>query len=109
MNKPLDIQEARFDETVLKSKTPVVVDFWAPRCAPCRLVEPVVDQLAAEYEGKVSFFKLNRDENIKIAMRYNVMSIPTIMVFKDGRPYSSLTGFTRDTAKSLRENLNSVL
>jgi thioredoxin 1 len=109
MSKSLDLQEAGFEQAVLKSRTPVLVDFWAPRCAPCRLVEPVVDQLAEEYAGKVAFYKLNRDENIAAAMRYNVMSIPTVMIFKDGRPYSSHTGFTRDTKKELKDNLNSVL
>ena len=109
MSKPVDIQDANFNEMVLKSKTPVLVDFWAPRCAPCRLVEPVVDQLAAEYEGKVSFFRLNRDENMRVATRFNVMSIPTVIIFKDGKPYSSHTGFTRDTKKQLIDNLNSVL
>jgi thioredoxin 1 len=109
MVKSIELQEAKFEEKVLKSKTPVLVDFWAPRCAPCLLVEPVVDQLAAEYDGKIAFFKLNRDENISLAMRYNVMSIPTVMIFKDGRPYSSHTGFTRDTKKQLKDNLNAVL
>jgi thioredoxin 1 len=109
MSKSVDLQEIEFEEAVLKSKTPVLVDFWAPRCAPCRMVEPVVDQLAAEYEGKVAFYKVNRDENIGVAMRYNIMSIPTVMIFKDGRPYSSHTGFTRDTKRELTNNLNSVL
>jgi len=109
MSKSVDIQAARFNEVVLKSKTPVLVDFWAPGCAPCRLVEPVVEQLAVEYQGKVSFFKLNRDENMGVAMRYNVMSIPTLIVFKDGKPYCSHTGFTRDTKKELREKLDSAL
>jgi thioredoxin 1 len=109
MSKAIDLQEAGFDEAVLKSKTPVLVDFWGPQCAPCRLVEPVITQLAADYEGKVSFYKLNRDDNIGVAMRYNVMSLPTLLIFKNGRPYSSHTGFTRDTIRQLREDLNSVL
>jgi thioredoxin 1 len=109
MSKPADIQEARFNEAVLKSKIPVLVDFWGPRCAPCKLVEPVVDQLAEEFQGKVSFYKLNRDDNMNVAVRYNVMSIPTIIIFKDGRPYSSHTGLTRDTKKTLKDNLESVL
>jgi thioredoxin 1 len=109
MDKSIDLQEAGFEQAVLRSRTPVLVDFWAPRCAPCRLVEPVVEQLAEEYAGKVAFFKLNRDENMGVAMRYNIMSIPTVMIFKDGRPYSSHTGFTRDTKKELTRNLDSVL
>jgi thioredoxin 1 len=109
MDKSVDLQESKFDEAVLKSKKPVLVDFWAPRCAPCVLVAPVVEQLAEEYDGKVAFYKLNRDENIGVAIRYNIMSIPTVMIFKDGRPYSSHTGFTRDTKKELKDNLNAVL
>jgi len=106
---PIEIQEAEFDEIVLKSKTPVLVDFWAPRCPPCRLLEPVVDELANEYTGKISFVKLNRDENPGIANRYNIMSIPTVIVFRDGRPVSSIVGFTKETRRELRNNIGSVL
>jgi thioredoxin 1 len=109
MSKPVEISEAKFNDTVLKAKTPVLVDFWAPRCAPCRLVEPVVDELANEYDGKISFVKLNRDENPGIANRYNIMSLPTILVFKNGQPVSSITGFTKDTRRELRNNIVSVL
>jgi thioredoxin 1 len=109
MTKSVDIQEVQFEEAVLKSKNPALVDFWAPRCAPCRLVEPVVDELADEYEGRVDFFKLNRDENPGIANRFGVMSLPTIMVFKNGRPMSSITGFTKETRREMRNNIDSVL
>ena len=109
MTAPIEIQEAEFDEIVLKSKTPVLVDFWAPRCPPCRLLEPVVDELANEYTGKISFVKLNRDENPGIANRYNIMSIPTVIVFRDGRPVSSIVGFTKETRRELRNNIGSVL
>lgn len=109
MRKPVDIRETEFDGAVLKSSIPVLVDFWAERCPPCRLLEPVVDELAGEYEGKISFVKLNRDDNPGIANRYNVMSIPTLIVFKDGRPVSSIVGFTGETRKELRNNINSVL
>ena len=109
MGKSIEINEAQFAETVIKSKIPVLVDFWAPRCAPCRLVEPVVDELANEYEGKVAFVRLNRDENPSIGNRYNVMSLPTILVFNNGQPVSSITGFTKETRKELRNNIGSVL
>jgi thioredoxin 1 len=109
MGKLVDIAEDKFDEAVLKAKTPVLVDFWAPRCAPCHLVEPIVEELAKEFEGKVAFYRMNRDENFKVANRYNIMSLPTIMVFKDGQPFSSITGFTKDTRRNLRDNIGSVL
>lgn len=104
-----DIDEATFNEAVLKAKTPVLVDFWAPRCAPCRLLEPVVDEVANEYQGKVTFVRLNRDENPGVANRYGVMSLPTLMVFKNGLPVSSITGFNKETRKQLQERIGSVL
>jgi thioredoxin 1 len=109
MNKPVDIRETEFEGKVIKSGIPVLVDFWAERCAPCRLLEPVVDELAGEYAGKISFVKLNRDENPGIANRYHVMSIPTVIVFKDGLPVSSIVGFTKETRRELRSNIDSVL
>jgi thioredoxin 1 len=109
MGQPLEIAETKFDEAVLRAKTPVIVDFWAPRCAPCHLVDPIIEELAKEYEGKAAFFKMNRDDNFKIANRYNIMSLPTVMVFKNGRPVSSIIGFTKDTRRNLKENIGAVL
>jgi thioredoxin 1 len=107
MSKPVEISEAKFDEIVLKAKAPVLVDFWAPWCGPCRMVAPIVDELADEYEGKVSFFKLNVDDNPQIAGRYGVMSIPTLIIFKDGQPASNIVGFR--PKPELKKNLDAAL
>jgi thioredoxin 1 len=93
MSKPVEIEEAKFEESVLKASLPVLVDFWAPWCGPCRMVAPVVEELAKEYEGKVSFVKVNVDNNQKVAGQYGVMSIPTLILFKDGKPVANIVGF----------------
>jgi thioredoxin 1 len=81
-----------FAKDVIGSKLPVVVDFWAPWCVPCKIVSPTIEQLAEDYAGKVTVGKMNVDENIDTAGTYGVMSIPTVMVFKDGKPVKSLIG-----------------
>ena len=81
-----------WDAEVLKAKGLVVVDFWAVWCGPCRMVSPIVDELAKDYEGKAKIVKLNTDENPEIASRYQIMGIPTIMFFKDGQAIDKLVG-----------------
>jgi len=107
MSKPVEIKEVKFNEMVLQAKTPVLVDFWAPWCGPCRMVAPVVEELANEYDGKVSFVKINVDDNPKIANQYGVMSIPTLIVFKNGQPVSNIVGF-RPKAE-LKKSLDTAL
>jgi thioredoxin 1 len=107
MSKPIEIEEAKFDETVLKSTTPVLVDFWAPWCGPCKMVAPVVDELATEYDGKVSFVKVNVDDNPKVASQYGVMSIPTLILFKEGQPITNIVGFR--PKEELKKGLDSAL
>ncbi len=92
--------DANFKADVLDSATPVVVDFWAPWCGPCKIVSPTIEELAKDYEGKVVVGKMNVDDNPQTAGTYGVMSIPTIMIFKDGKPVKSLVGAQgKDTYK----------
>lgn len=84
MDKVIHLSSADFDEQVLKASGPVLVDFWATWCGPCRMIGPAIEELAGEYDGKAKICKLNVDDNQDIAMRYQVMSIPTVCVFADG-------------------------
>lgn len=84
--------DSNFEQEVLKSDIPVLVDFYADWCGPCKMMAPVVDELAAEYEGKVKVGKLNVDESSAAAAKYRVMSIPTFIVFKNGEPVDTLVG-----------------
>ena len=86
------ITQANFNDEVLKSAHPVLIDFWAPWCGPCRMIAPIVEQLAGELAGRLKVGKLNVDENGAIASQYGVMSIPTLMVFKNGEPVERVVG-----------------
>ena len=86
------VTDANFVQEVLQSDKPVLVDFWAEWCAPCRKVEPVLTEIAGEMADKVEIVKLNIDENPETAMAYRVMSVPTLTIFKDGRPVQSVAG-----------------
>ena len=93
MSKPKEVTDAEFESEVLKSELPVLVDFWATWCGPCRLVAPLVDELAEDYDGRVKFVKVNTDENITTAASYGIQSIPTLLVFRDGKPVDQIIGF----------------
>ena len=86
------LTDATFEDEVKNSATPMIVDFWAPWCGPCRMVGPVIDQIAEEHSAKVSIGKLNVDENPGTAGKYGIMSIPTIILFKDGEPAKKVIG-----------------
>ena len=107
MSKPTPVDDSNFDQIVLQSETPVLVDFWAEWCGPCRMVSPIVEELAEEYEGKISFAKLDVDQNPRTASQYGIMSIPTLLIFKDGNPVSNIVGF-RPKAE-LKRSLDDIL
>ena len=102
-----NVDHDSFQKAVLESQKPVLVDFWAPWCGPCRAVTPTVDELAKEYKGRIEFAKLNVDESPFIASKYGVMSIPTLMVFKGGKPMQHAVGF--QPKEQLKKMLDSVL
>jgi thioredoxin 1 len=101
----INVDQDSFQKAVLDSQKPVLVDFWAPWCGPCRAVAPVVEELAKDYKEKMEFAKLNVDEAPFVASKYGVMSIPTIIVFKGGKPVHQAIGYQpKDQLKKLLDN-----
>ena len=103
----VEINDGNFEDEVLKSSSPVVVDFWAPWCGPCRMIAPITEKLAKEYAGQVKFCKLNVDENRLAAQKYMVMSIPLLLFFKGGKVIEQITGAVAESA--LRSKVQSLL
>jgi thioredoxin 1 len=103
MAHPTDTTDATFESDVLQSDLPVLVDFWAPWCGPCRMVAPVVEELSNDYDGKVKFVKLNTDDNPAVAAKFGIRSIPTLLIFKNGEVAGQVVGFRpkSDLAKHL--------
>jgi thioredoxin 1 len=87
------VSDSDFEQKVLKSEKPVLVDFWAAWCTPCRLSEPVIEEMSSAYNGKVIFAKLNVDENIQTTQKYAILSIPTVILFKNGKEIGRHIGF----------------
>ena len=102
-----EVTDASFEADVLNSTSPVVVDFWAVWCGPCRMVAPIVEELAEEYKGKVDFVKLNVDENPAVSMQYGIRSIPTLLLFKGGKPVDQVIGAV--PKKELKKHVDAVL
>ncbi len=97
-----DVTDATFQQQVLQAKNPVLVDFWAPWCGPCKVVSPIVEELGKEYAGKVDVVKVNVDDNPQVSGTYGIMSIPTLMVFRNGQPVKSTIGAQpKDSLKRL--------
>ncbi len=92
MSNALQVTDASFKEEVLDSELPVLVDFWAPWCGPCRMVAPVVEEIAEQYKGQMKVVKVNTDDNPSVASKYGIRSIPTLMIFKGGQKVDMVVG-----------------
>jgi len=91
--EPIHIEDSTFQKTVLENEHPVIVDFWAPWCTPCKMMAPVLEELSQEYDGKIQFVKLNTDENYEAATLHGIQSLPTLVIFRQGREVARIVGF----------------
>jgi len=98
MAKPVNVTDADFEQKVLKSDIPVAVDFWAPWCAPCRVVGPILDKLAGEFDGRLTIAKVNTDEEGVWASKFGIQGIPTIILFKNGQEVDRMVGSRPESA-----------
>ncbi|HEV56223.1 MAG TPA: thioredoxin [Phycisphaerales bacterium] len=103
----IELTDAEFDKTLNEATGPVLVDFWAPWCGPCKMIGPVIEELAGEYAGKATFCKVNTDDHRDAAIEYQVSAIPTLILFKDGQVAHRWTGLT--AKKDLKAKIDEVL
>jgi len=92
MSRPVEISDGTFDDAVMKSDIPVLVDFWAPWCGPCKMVAPILEEIASQYDGKLKVVKMDVDSNSQIASQYRIMSIPSLLIFKNGKLVDQVIG-----------------
>ena len=104
-----EVDKMNFEQEVLQSDIPVMVDFWAPWCVPCRVIAPLVERLAEQYAGRLKVAKLNVDENHELAIRYQVMSIPTLIFFKNGQVIDRIIGVPREPERVIVQKIEEVI
>ena len=98
MSNLTELNENNFDDEVIKSDKLTIVDFWAPWCGPCRKLSPVLDEIAGEFDGKIKLVKVNTDENLKLAQRFSISALPSILIFKNGEPVERLVSLMPKSA-----------
>lgn len=105
----IDVTDADFQSVVLESDVPVLVDFWAPWCGPCKMAAPILDKIAGEYDGRLKICKVNIDDERQVATQYGIMSIPTMFLFKDGQLADQVRGVTPSFESDLKEKIDAQL
>ena len=105
----IEVTDADFQNVVLESDVPVLVDFWAPWCGPCKMAAPVLEKIAGEYEGQLKVCKVNVDDERQIATQYGIMSIPTMFLFNNGQPTDQITGVTPSFEADLKKKIDAQL
>ncbi|HIG95219.1 MAG: Thioredoxin [archaeon GW2011_AR13] len=103
----VNLTHENFEEEIINSKTPVIIDFWASWCGPCQMMKPVFEDLSLEYKGKLKFAKLDTEENELLTMKFGIMGIPTLIILKNSKEVGRIVGF--NTKENLRQKINEIL